>query len=96
MRRNKEDFGFIRFNPDRQREILESEFFTLQESRVFKQLVQFPLAKYIDLLRTFSENVVLEKSVSEQFFAEISMCVGGGSATVEVEILTNLEIARKI
>jgi SAM-dependent methyltransferase len=81
---------------ERQREISESKLFKLIESKVFKRLVQFPLEKYIDLLRTFSDNLVLDKSVSELLFREISTCIGGNSPTVEVEILTNLEIARKI
>jgi SAM-dependent methyltransferase len=80
---------------ERQREISESKLFRQIESKVFKRVVQFPLEKYINLLRTFSENLALDKSVSELLFKEISICIGGNSPTVEVDILTNLEIARK-
>ena len=80
----------------RQREIEDCKIFRMVESTRYMITIVFTVDKYIDLLRTFSENAVLDKSISEPFYEDISNCLRRFSEPIRVNILTNVEISRRI
>jgi SAM-dependent methyltransferase len=81
---------------NRQNEVSASDLFHSVQSKRFLSTSSLSIEKYIDLLRTFSENAILDKSVSGRFYKDMESCLTKNASLIDVAVLTNVEIARKI
>jgi SAM-dependent methyltransferase len=73
----------------RRNEIEESGYFRIIEHKTMKNVIEYDVENYLELLKTFPDHTKME----EEFFADIKETI---TEKIEVRILTNLEICNRL
>jgi SAM-dependent methyltransferase len=76
----------------RRREVEESKYFEIIEHKIIKNIKEYSADKYIKLLKTFSDHA----KMGDGFFDEIKEIVIENGNKIDVRIIINLEIAKRL
>jgi hypothetical protein len=72
-------------------EIEESNLFEIIDHKIIKDIKEYTMENYIELLKTFPDHLEMK----DVFFEEIKETIKNHGNKIEVRILINLEIAKK-
>ncbi len=82
---------------ERKREELESSgYFALAAHTVFERRLRFGRDRYLALLRTFSTHATRDAAMMEDFYGEIGRVMDAAGGAMDVRILVNVELGKKL
>ena len=80
---------------ERRNEIIESKLFSLLFHKEFIHTKRFTAEEYVKLLKTYSGNSIKDEQEMSLFYQHIEKVINNNNNTLELPVVTNLEIAKK-